>query len=287
MNIKNLLIVLSLIILIYIAVLTLNQPKIYSNTPFSKKIDTNKITEITITNLTHEVSLSKKEKIWLMTKPYHYKADNQEIESLIEKISKAKLYGPLTDKKTEYYRFEIYPDSSTLVTLKSNKTLSLLIGKATQDYNGTFIKFKESDEIYELKGIYPFDFKKNSQDLLYKNIVESDISEINSYEIIYNKSKIYDSKSGDKWLKENSQRIIEKLKEIRFNKIEKVEKEKEKILAEITLKSQNNDERLSIYKKGKNYIIFKNDYELTIEDSYSKKIESFIDELKKDISTKK
>ncbi len=276
---KTLILVITSLIIAYFLIAAFNKPKTYSNTFFSDKINTNKINQIYIKNKDNEILLEKTKDLWFLKTPYEYRADNREIENILDKISNSKLFGPLTDKKEIYDRFEIYPDSAPVITLKGNKEISFITGKATMDYQGTFIKFTNSKEIFEAKGIFPFDFKKKYEDFIYPKIMESDEKELTQILINYSGKEYSDSKSQEKWVKSETQSIIDLLKEIRFSKIEKGEKDSQKTNLEIILKSPNGEEKI-LFKNGKNYLSYKNGYKFTIDEPNSKKIEELINKIK-------
>lgn len=276
---KTLILVITSLIIAYFLITAFNKPKTYSNAFFSDKINTKKINQIHIKNKDNEIFLEKTKDLWFLKTPYDYRADNREIENILDKLSNSKLFGPLTDKKEIYDRFEIYPDSATIITLKGDKEISFITGKATMDYQGTFIKFTNSKEIFEAKGIFPFDFKKKYEDFIYSKIMESDEKETNQILINYSGKEYSDSKSQEKWVKPQTQSIIDLLKEIRFSKIEKGEKDSPKTNLEIILKSPNGEEKI-LFKNGKNYLAYKNGYKFTIDEPNSKKIEELINKIK-------
>ncbi|MEW6012537.1 MAG: DUF4340 domain-containing protein [Elusimicrobiales bacterium] len=276
---KTLILVITSLIIAYFLITAFNKPKTYSNAFFSDKINTKKINQIHIKNKDNEIFLEKTKDLWFLKTPYDYRADNREIENILDKLSNSKLFGPLTDKKEIYDRFEIYPDSATIITLKGDKEISFITGKATMDYQGTFIKFTNSKEIFEARGIFPFDFKKKYEDFIYSKIMESDEKETNQILINYSGKEYSDSKSQEKWVKPQTQSIIDLLKEIRFSKIEKGEKDSPKTNLEIILKSPNGEEKI-LFKNGKNYLAYKNGYKFTIDEPNSKKIEELINKIK-------
>ncbi|MCX7647580.1 MAG: DUF4340 domain-containing protein [Elusimicrobiales bacterium] len=276
---KTLILVITSLIIAYFLITAFNKPKTYSNAFFSDKINTKKINQIHIKNKDNEIFLEKTKDLWFLKTPYDYRADNREIENILDKLSNSKLFGPLTDKKEIYDRFEIYPDSATIITLKGDKEISFITGKATMDYQGTFIKFTNSKEIFEARGIFPFDFKKKYEDFIYSKIMESDEKETNQILINYSGKEYSDSKSQEKWVKSETQSIIDLLKEIRFSKIEKGEKDSPKTNLEIILKSPNGEEKI-LFKNGKNYLAYKNGYKFTIDEPNSKKIEELINKIK-------
>ncbi|HOJ86536.1 MAG TPA: DUF4340 domain-containing protein [Elusimicrobiales bacterium] len=276
---KTLILVITSLIIAYFLITAFNKPKTYSNAFFSDKINTKKINQIHIKNKDNEIFLEKSKDLWFLKTPYDYRADNREIENILDKLSNSKLFGPLTDKKEIYDRFEIYPDSATIITLKGDKEISFITGKATMDYQGTFIKFTNSKEIFEARGIFPFDFKKKYEDFIYPKIMESDEKELTQILINYSGKEYSDSKSQEKWVKSETQSIIDLLKEIRFSKIEKGEKDSQKTNLEIILKSPNGEEKI-LFKNGKNYLSYKNGYKFTIDEPNSKKIEELINKIK-------
>ena len=257
----------------------LDRPGIYSNVPFSKKIEPRKINSIIIKERERTVKIEKKNNIWFITEPLEYRGDSREVENILDKLSQTKLFGPLTDKEKNYKRFEIYPDSSPFISLKADKTVSFITGGGTQDLGGTFIKFADAKEVYEAKGIYPFDFKKTYEDFIYKRIMETGEEETTGLHIKFQNIKYSDSKAQEKWVRPETKNFIDTLREINFSAIEKIEKKPDRYDLEIIIISPSGDERIS-FKKSRNYTAYKNGCKLAIDEPNSRKIDDLIKSLK-------
>ena len=274
MNTKKLIIITSIVIILYLLIIIAKKNSPVSNYPFSKNI-AGEIKKISIKTSDEEIVLEKKDNTWYMISPYQYRSDD--MNSFIEKLKSASIYGPLTEKEELYEIFEINPSSSTLITLTSKNELSFLTGKATKDFYGVFIKFLDKKSIYELKGVSVWDIKKKSSDLIYRKIVEIPFPSISKIDIESKSKKISDVKSDEKWLGDG-EKYINIINQINFEKIEKYTKPKDFDIKIILSDNQKTEE--IIFKKDKKYFAYKSDYRFLFDEYNLKKIEELYQMIK-------
>lgn len=280
----KILITLILLAIIYWTVKYFNRPTVVKSLKLSELINTKKINYIELKRTKNEIVLKKINSNWNMEKPYNIKASNTNVESILSKLENTELYGPLTENPEIYSKFEIYPDTSPELTLKSDsEEIILILGKNNNDYSGMFIKFKDKKPVYEATGILNFDINKDVYDLLDRKILDISKDEINRIEIEYKEKKYSFSKSqaDSKWIDKKAETILSTLNTIYFDKIQEPHK-KAKYTLTVTLYSPDKNLNLKFRKEEKKYICLRDNYELIIEVEYNaNKIDTIIKELKK------
>lgn len=265
------------LILIYILLTYTTSPTILSNYPFSSKINVKNIESITFEKSGQKVVVVKEDKKWKIIQPYKIPANNNEIDNLLDKFSSARIFGPLTKKTDLYSKFDINISSPLSLTLKSNSQLKMTFGRATDDFGGIFALLDDGG-VFEIRGIMPYDVNKDSKDLILKNLITENESEINKIEISYNKNKYILSRSDNKWVDEKSQKVFNLLKQITFMDIRsKGKKDEISPVMEIAVFSLQSNRILKVIRNNKGYnIINENDYVLLIDENNGKKIDELI-----------
>lgn len=266
------------LILLFLGIKYLYEPKIYSNLELNKLIDFKKLKTIEFITEKETTTIEKIEKDWYVTKPFNWKAANNEIESLLSNLEKSKLYGPLTENEQNYSKFEI-KENSPKINLHSSKNLSLIIGKEAS-FNSFYVKPQDKKGVYEINGISIYDIKRNYNDLVDKNIFTADEKEIEKITIKFENKEITLNKKENAWDSEKSKNIYEKLKSIRFNTIEKTaSKIKPEIIISVTTKSKVLV--YEIFKEKTTYHIITDSLLLKLDEIESKKISEIKEILKK------
>jgi len=216
---------------------------------FSKLIDKNSINTIEIIKKDGEkIRLEKRDNLWKMTQPIEIKVKENLVNNLISNISQAYLTGPLCEDEKLYPRFEIYPQTSTIITLKNpSKKISMLIGKINQDFNGSFVKFEDSRGIYELSGIMPYEIIISSYEIMDRRLIETEKEKAIKISIDYENKKIELTKSGQTWIGEKNIKadsIIDSIYNINFERITNQNKYKRNLSIKVLdeLKKEENIE---------------------------------------------
>ncbi|MGC8867087.1 MAG: DUF4340 domain-containing protein [Elusimicrobiales bacterium] len=246
------------------------EPQIYSNKDFSDLINTKDITKIEFEINQKKYTFEKRDGQWMITQPYRWKADSNQITNLITSLEKSKIYGPLTENEKLYERFEINQNSGK-ITLSSNKTISFLTGKEGQSFRSLFIKFSDKKPIYELNGISSFDLKKDPTNFIDKNLITFKDEEIEKISFNYANKEYTFSKKDSEWSDLKAKSIYEKLKNIRFSEITD---EKINLNADLTLTLTSKSEvNVFNFIKGKDtYIVKTSEINFKLNEYDSKKI---------------
>ncbi len=255
------------------------EPQIYSNKGFESFIDMKNVDKIEFEVNGKKYLFEKKDGQWLITEPYKWKADSNQITDILTSLEKAKVYGPLTENEKLYEKFEINQNSQK-ITIFSNKTISFLLGKEGQSFNSIFIKFLDKKPIYELNGVSSFVLKKDPLNIVIKNILPFKDEEIEKISFNYLKKEYSFSKKDSEWSQPKGKDIYEKLKTLKFSEISDAEKEGN---ADFTLTIQTKSESmiLNFIKKKETYIVRTSNINLKLDEYESKKVKEIKDLLLK------
>jgi hypothetical protein len=142
---KELIILPAVIIILILFIIFSNRDKMYS-LPVLPQIDTDKITSITIQIAENTMELKKLTNQWFIM---GYEADETKVNDILNTVSSLKLSELITESKY-YERYELDDEHKKHVTVYEgeNILLTIDIGKTASNYNHTFVKLENDDNIY-------------------------------------------------------------------------------------------------------------------------------------------
>jgi hypothetical protein len=142
---KELIILPAVIIILILFIIFSNRDKMYS-LPVLPQIDTDKITSITIQIAENTMELKKLTNQWFIM---GYEADETKVNDILNTVSSLKLSELITESKY-YERYELDDEHKKHVTVYEgeNILLTIDIGKTASNYNHTFVKLENNDNIY-------------------------------------------------------------------------------------------------------------------------------------------
>lgn len=220
---KKVLIIFGILLVSYILVYLTSLNQKTSGNPFSKIIKD--VASIEISNrVSHEkIKINKNGKEWEIVEPFKIKAKSDVVNNLISKILSCELNGPFTENKNYYSKFEIYLETSPVITLKSDfKTISFLTGKTNSDFNGTFIKFEDSPGVYELSGILPYEILISSYEIMNRKLINLEKKDSIKLIVNYKGKELEFTKSNETWSSKSNiepETFINQVFNIEFEKI--------------------------------------------------------------------
>lgn len=240
MGIKKISILLGVLIAIYVVVNIFSSRGVSGGgKPFSSVIKENEIVSLEISNKRNgeKIKINKNDNHWEMAEPLKIKAENATINNLISKIINSELNGPFTEKEKYYFKFEIYPDTSPVISLTGKNTkVSFLTGKANSDFNGTFIKFSDSNGIYELAGIMPYEILISSYEAMDKKIFNTNKEKAIKFIADYKNTSIEFVRENDAWSSKSDiepETFINQVFNIEFERISNDRPSKKDILFKV------------------------------------------------------
>ena len=193
---KQLLIILSLIVIIVLYLIFQNPNKTNYKLPKLQKI-TSTIDKIEITKSNQTITLENKDMKWTIT-PNDYPANNNTISKMITD-SKSLNISDLISKKENYKTYDLTKLKKINVKLFSKGKLlrEFDIGKTAPTYSHTFVKLKNNKNVYYAKNNFRSDFDKSIDDLRDKKIIEITKGIISDIKITKNNKSIVFIKSQE------------------------------------------------------------------------------------------
>lgn len=132
--------------------------------PFSK-LNIEKVASIELKNWKLDLKIVKKDNIWKIEKPVNYKADDNSVNELLNKLKDIEVGEVITENKDKYSDYEVSPEKGTEVKVNNmdgGNSVNVIFGKMAGNYQSTFIKFADKKEVFISSG-------------LEKNILEKDL----------------------------------------------------------------------------------------------------------------
>ena len=141
--------------------------------PELPKIETDSIDKVEIVNKTEGITFEKKGESWETTSPKEYRVDNSFKTLVVEKLSKIALDRTVSENKERHEKFEVDEKGTRVkVFSKNSELLSIIVGKNTPDYRGTFVRFPDSDVVYATTEIIGGSLKRKLKDWRNKRLFD-------------------------------------------------------------------------------------------------------------------
>lgn len=152
--------------------------------PKIDKIDITTLDKVEITNKTESIAFGKRGDNWWITSPNEYMVDKTFQNMVISKLETFELDRLVSENKDKHGAFEVDEQGSRLKVYAGGKEiLSLIVGKNTPDYKGTFIRLADSNAIYATKQIIGGGLKKKVEDWRDKHLFDVKGDEINKIDL--------------------------------------------------------------------------------------------------------
>jgi hypothetical protein len=269
--------------------------------PEIQKIDTSKITGITIEKIKENIELTKKGKNWVLTDD-KFPADSTLVQDMLDTFKTFKLTTLVSDKN-DLLRYKLDKKQRVNVKLLENdKTFfEFSIGKPAPSFNHTFVMLADKKKIYHAKGNFRSDFNKSMDDFRDKKILQFNEKSIKLISIeknqisntfILKEEKGKNKKASSSWISKEGTPVDEKnisdlLSTLSFLKCETylVNYTKKSLKTKVgTIRLENkNKMELTIYKDDKQENLIgtssMNDYIFSLDESDGKKIISDVEKL--------
>lgn len=165
------------------------------------------ISRIEINNVSNNLVFTRSDTSWLIEKPFQYRANEININEIIEKIQKTKLSHPLSSNTEIYDVFGLNESSATKVSIYSGNTqkpfIEFSVGKEGTEMDSCYLKFAGTNEVFQASGLSPYDFTKSIDEYLDRTIIAIEEQKIESIEIKGKKKSFKISKSSANWFSDN------------------------------------------------------------------------------------
>ena len=190
---KTILAIAIFVLLLGAVILTQRDPyekKTDSEIPKVPELDKATVDKVEIVNTTEALTFNKKNNKWFVTSNNgkEYKTEETFEVMVLDKLKKIKIERIVSEKKSKHSNFKV-DEKGTRVRVYANgkKLLSLIVGKNTPDYRGTFFRFPDSNTVYASSGIIGGSLKRSLRDWRYKKLM--DISRVDVEKITFHVEK--------------------------------------------------------------------------------------------------
>lgn len=148
---KKLIIILGLLIVAFVIINRINDPR-QRRTDFFK-VDTDNLHSIQLQSVNDTLRISRESHKWVIEKPFYFPADNQRVESFIERIIPIQTSTtPVSVSETSHDNYSVTEDTGTLLTfydINNNILDRAFMGRRDRR---TFARRPEDKNVYELLG---------------------------------------------------------------------------------------------------------------------------------------
>lgn len=188
---KTIVAVIIFVVLLGLVLLTQNDPyekKEDADLPKMPELDKASIDKVELVNTTEAFTFEKKSSNWYIAKPEEHRAEDTFEVMVLDKLAKIEIERIVSKNKSKHESFEV-DEKGTRVKLYSNgkELLSVIIGKTTPDYRGTFFRLPESNTVYASKGILGSSLKRSLRDWRFKKLM--DITRVDIEKVNFNLGK--------------------------------------------------------------------------------------------------
>ncbi len=154
---KTILSIAAFVVLLLIVLLVRTDPydsKIEEPKNLLPTIEKDKIEKIEIVRETESVTLEKRNNGWVMTSLSDAKANESFVKTLLERMEKLEISHLISDNPDKHGSFEVDETGARLKLFAGgSELLSLIVGKNTADYSGSFVRLPDDNHVYATKGV--------------------------------------------------------------------------------------------------------------------------------------
>lgn len=128
---------------------------------------------------------------WRLRQPIDYAAQDQVVQSVLTSLENLQLRDVVSRNPQKRAKFQV-DSTGTHVRVWEGETevLSVIIGKAANDFSHTYVRRAEEDEVYRAVGMLAYNFTKRVDDWRDKTILNLDSAGISRLQLRYPKEDI-------------------------------------------------------------------------------------------------
>lgn len=128
---------------------------------------------------------------WRLHLPFDYAAQDQAVQSTLTSLQDLELADIVSTNPDKRSNYQVDSTGTHVQAWEGDKqVMSLIIGKATQDFAHTFVRRDGSNEVYRAVGMLSYTFNKKPDDWRDKTILALNRDEIDRLELRYPKEEL-------------------------------------------------------------------------------------------------
>lgn len=143
------------------------------------KVDSAKVTQVTIFKDAQTVTLTKRDSTWFITNPIEYRANIRYVQQLLEKLDDMRIESTVTDNQDQYAELEVDTSGTQLtITQEGGKSATVIVGKASSSYRQSYARRGDEKEVMLIRGTYGLAVNRtleNWRDKMILNCLQADI----------------------------------------------------------------------------------------------------------------
>jgi|GEM_PF-4593512 len=224
---KTVLAIIIFILLLGAVLLTQNDPyeqKKDTEIPKVPVVDKDAVDKVEIINTTEALTFEKKSAGWFITKPKEYRTEDTFGLMVVDKIAKVEIDRIVSNNVNKHSTFEVDEKGTRLKAYSNgNELISLIVGKNTPDYRGTFFRFPDSNTVYASKGMLGGSLKRKIIDWRFKKVLDFTRIDVDKFTLNLDKKpatftltsvtinenpKMGEAGSEDRWLLEGNKDFV-------------------------------------------------------------------------------
>ncbi|MCB2200047.1 DUF4340 domain-containing protein [bacterium] len=143
------------------------------------KVDSAKVTEVSIFKDAQTVTLTKRDSTWFITNPIDYRANIRYVQQLLEKLDDMRIESTVTTDESQYADLEVDTSGTQLtITQEGEKSATVIVGKASSSYRQSYARRADEKEVKLIRGTYGLVLNRkleNWRDKMILNCIQADI----------------------------------------------------------------------------------------------------------------
>jgi len=137
-------------------------------------IDTSKVTEATLYDEGHTVTVVRDGAEWNIVNPFEYKANPRFGQILLEKLADMRVESVVTTKEERWDEFGLAEDPTRVAIKQGDKEVIFYVGKTADGYRQTYMRRDGSNDVLLVKGSYGVAFTRIPEQWKDKTILKLD-----------------------------------------------------------------------------------------------------------------
>ena len=143
------------------------------------KVDSAKVTEVSIFKDATTVTLTKRDTTWFITNPIEYRANDRYVKQLLEKLDEMRIESTVTDKEDQFAEFEVDSSGTQLtITQEGGKPVTVIIGKASSGYRHSYARLADDNHVKLIRGTYGLVMNRTVENWRDKKILDCEQADI-------------------------------------------------------------------------------------------------------------
>ena len=135
------------------------------------RVEPGKVTRIQIRKPDGEVELARTGDTWKLVRPIEAAASTEMVDGMLKSVEELQLVDVISTNPANRSTYQV-DSTGTAVTLWSGeeKTLDVVVGKASADFSHTFVRRADRDDVYRASGILAYNFNRRPDDWRDKSV---------------------------------------------------------------------------------------------------------------------